>query len=221
MGHSFYSPVSKITGDSLKSFREKLYVGSNITLVGVNVGLDELKASAEPLFAGAASGSAAAAAASPYLGGELRMKADSPYTYLALAHEVADPAAAAALKAILDAKLRGSPLSAAPFAAAYAGTGLVGLCGVCVPGAAPQALDGLRSALAGLGALAAEDVALGEAAAALQARMALECARAAPAALVAPAAAGGPVDVRAAAAKLLGSPAALASLGDVSSVPRL
>ncbi|CAM9424338.1 unnamed protein product, partial [Heterosigma akashiwo] len=143
MGHSFYSPVSKITGDSLKSFREKLYVGSNITLVGVNVGLDELKASAEPLFAGAASGSAAAAAASPYLGGELRMKADSPYTYLALAHEVADPAAAAALKAILDAKLRGSPLSLGARRPPLRPAGLVGLCGVCVPGAAPQALDGL------------------------------------------------------------------------------
>jgi len=225
LGHTFYSPVTKINAGVLKGFQAANYVGSNMTLVGINLDLDILVGKAESAFASAPSGNAAPAPASPYVGGEMRVKADSPYTYVGLAYESYCPIGSAVVKAVLDVKLASNRFSTAPFTASYSPeTGLLGVCGVCAPEAASQMIDSMKSTMDSLASLTDEDIALGKSTAALLYTMAAESAKTAPVALL-----SGLDDIQGVpnsaikdfVKKVLSTPISLASLGDLSAVPKL
>ena len=77
------------TGDVLKQFVEANYTAPRVVLAGAGVSHDELVSCAEPLLAGLPAGSGAPATPSAYVGGDYRLKTDSPITSAVIGFEFA------------------------------------------------------------------------------------------------------------------------------------
>jgi len=132
LGGAYYASPKGVTSDSLAGFMSAYYTPSAMTVVGSGVAHADLVSTAESLFGGLA-GEAAAAPASPYVGGVSTLKADSAFTHVALAFPSADAATGAVLKALLG--MTSTDMSAS-YSVTYSDAGLVGLMGASEPTAA-------------------------------------------------------------------------------------
>jgi len=221
LGHNFYSQNANISGDSLLKYHSKTFVGSNLIVVGVNVDFKQFVGQVEKQFSGAPTG-VFVSPPSPYTGGEIRLKADSPYTYLGLAYQVANPEIASVVKAILDLKLKTSSFSTASFSSSYNKTSLVGVCGVCHPARASALLDFVKSNLNSLSSVSDTEMSIALNAEKISTAMKLESSKSAPLQLVSGVCKSATaVDVKSEVQKILSSPLTVASLGDLSSLPRV
>lgn len=244
IGRSQYpssAALSSIGVSTVEEFMATNFTAPNMALACVGADAASFSQAAQSSFASVAAGPAAAPAADTYLGGETRLAADSAFTYVALALNTAgssskDAAAVRVLQALLAAKLEGSGASA--FSTSFTGSALLGAYGA-VPSADVSGLVGsitqalASSAAAPDGAAFAAAVARARAAAyasldtrtglAQETALALLSGLAAPdaAATTAAFAAVTAADVQRVAAQTLSTPVTIASLGDLTSVPRV
>lgn len=221
LGHSFYTVGHHASASGLAAYRARTFVGPALTVVGSGVAHAELLSWATALTEALpkGSGAAPAAPASPYVGGEARVKASADHVFVGLALPAPPKANAGALAVLAAAWQAALPACASVFVL----PGLVGVTGSANPATAGAYVEGLVKVLKGTGkdaggaakkaakvaALASVDAALFEALAAGTV--------AAPAAVDAVSEA----DVKAVHAKLWKGGLSIASLGDVSKVPKL
>ena len=210
-----------LTAAQLEGFAGCLFSPASMVVVGAGVPHDALVAAASVGFAGLAPRDAKPTrAASPYVGGEVRVKADAPLVHVALGGAApADAAVAAVLKALLGG-----------FCHLYDGAGVVGVYGTAAPAEGGALAASLAAALKG--AAGASDAAVGLAktkAKFAAAGLHPDVAAMGAATLATGAYAGPPLAaidgvttaaVKAAAAAAAKAPS-MASLGDLSAVPRL
>lgn len=140
LGHTFFSK-GHVDPATLLGFRTRTFVGSGLTVVGTGVAHAQLVSWASSLAEAVPKGSVAAPA-SPFAAGEARVKATSELTYVGLgfaAPPKADAAALAVLTRIWDAAL---PAGASSFVL----PGLVGVMGVAPAASAGKLAEGLLQA---------------------------------------------------------------------------
>lgn len=123
------------------------YTAGNMTVVGAGMAHSEIVAEATAFFGDAQAGDVATPA-SPYVGGQAGLKADSPMTHVALAvpgagNGTAEAGAAVVFKALLDAK---APATASAFNLSYSDAGVVGLYGAVDAASAGALCEALVSA---------------------------------------------------------------------------
>jgi len=228
LGHSFFSLGKGVSAESLSAFAASGVVGSNLTLVGVNVPLADLVNCAESALGGAPTGKPDVVAPAQWVGGSSRLAVEGMPTHLALAAQAPkDPAVVAVLKAVLDNKMKAAGLGGA-FASVYSDSGLIGVQAVSSPGEAGQAVDALKATLQGLASVDAGEVKAAQVAAKVGLLSALDSTSASLQMLVSPSLSDvAKIDavtaesLKAAASGIAGSKLALAAVGDVSSVPRM
>lgn len=132
LGGAFYQTPKNVTGESLEGYMGAYYTPSAMTVVGTGVAHADLVSNAEALFGGLSS-AAADVPASPFVGGVSTLKADAPFTHVALAFPSTDAATGAVLKALLG--MNTGDMSSS-YSVTYSDTGLVGLMGATEPTAA-------------------------------------------------------------------------------------
>lgn len=165
LGKPMYSPCS-LSAPGLSEFHATRYKASAMTVLGVNVPHDELKAMAESALADADSSAAPARPAAQYLGGEARIRAEMAMTSVALAYAApsssdADAPAYEVLATLLDIRAKAIAPSATGFANMHSDGGLVGVAGTAMSAEAGELTRCLVSCL--------KDLASGPSAAELEA----------------------------------------------------
>jgi len=216
LGHPLYCPGTGITSGSLAAYRAKTFGAGSITVVGAGVAHAQLLSWAAGLTKGLAAGSAKAAPTSAYFGGEARLKASSDATFVGLALAAPSKADAAALGVLAAAWQAALPAGASVFTL----PGLVGVTGAASPSAAGAYVDALLQVIKSTG----KDFAAAKKAAQVAALIKLD------GALFEGLADGSATvavdgvsesDVKALHAKIWKGGLSIASLGDVSKVPKL
>lgn len=187
--------VNGLSGEALRAFMAQTFVAGNIAVTGAGVSLAQLQAVADPLLAGAAAGSAPAAAKSAYTGGFLACLSPGAEPTVAVAFEakgglgdLKSTATAAVVKALLGSSSRevlpynrkaldGPLTSVTPLVQVYKSTGLIGVMGTTSSGSSAAAADALTAKLKALASstgeaqlAAAKQVALGGYQSAISAR---------------------------------------------------
>jgi len=147
LGHPLYHLGSQLTAGSLAAYRAKTYGANFITVFGTGVAHAQLASWATRLADGLAPGSSKAAPASPYIGGEARLKATSDSTFVGLALCAPDRKDAGVLEVLAAAWQSALPAGAAVFTL----PGLVGVTGAASPTAVGSYVDALFQVVKGTG----------------------------------------------------------------------
>ena len=217
LGHAFYNPGTGVTASSLAAYRSKTFGASSLTVVGAGIAHAQLLSLASALTESVPkSASAAAAPSSAYVGGEARVKATSDHTFVGLALAAPAKADAGALAVLAASWQAALPADASVFVL----PGLVGVTGATSPASAGAYVDSLLKVLKGVGkdfasakkaaqvnALSKLDAALFEGLADGSATVAIDGVSEA--------------DVKSVHGKVWKGGLSIASLGDVSKVPKI
>ncbi len=147
LGHAFYSPASGVTASSLNAYRAKTFEASSFTVVGTGVPHAQLLSWASGLTEGLSGGAGAKAPSSAYVGGEARLKATSDATFVGLALAAPAKADAGALAVLAAGWQAALPAGASVFTL----PGLVGVTGAAAPATAGAYVNSLLKVLKGTG----------------------------------------------------------------------
>jgi len=126
----FANKLDDVSFDDVLSYRTKVFVAGNTSVVGSGISHDALKSLVEAYLVLPAG--TAPAPASPYVGGETRLRADLGTTHAALAFGISGPQSGkvtAIIGAVLKSRLAaaaGKGYSATAFSTSLGGTGVVG-----------------------------------------------------------------------------------------------
>jgi hypothetical protein len=219
LGHSLYASGGHVSASSLSAYRARTFTAPALTVVGSGVAHAQLLSWASALTeALPKAGAPPAAPASPYVGGESRVKASADHVFVGLALPAPPKADAGALAVLAAAWQAALPACASVFVL----PGLVGVTGSANPATAGAYVEGLVKVLKGTG----KDVAAAKKAAKVLALASVDGAlfeALVTGTAAAPAAVDGvsEADVKGLHAKLWKGGLSIASLGDVAKVPKL
>eukprot|EP01084_Bolivina_argentea_P278583 475972_1 len=154
LGHSYFSSTQSDV--DISDFASRFFTTGSMVLAGNGVSHAELVAHAEASALGSANqNSVQARAASPYVGGEFRVPASSPLTYIAVAVKGPEgqkgKAATSVLKKALQARVSVEPYEARAFSHSFTDNGLVGYCAAVDNASAGSVAKSLASILTGFG----------------------------------------------------------------------
>jgi len=183
MGAPYYKDPKSLTSESLMAYMLTHYTTGGMTVVGAGVSHEALVGQAESLFGSLPAAPAAAAPASPYVGGFSACKAESAMTHVALAFPGDDSAACAVFKEVL-------AMQSGPMSYAFGGS-LVGFAGASEPAMAGSLLDQFVASVKAAASASDATIAIAKTAAKTAAFVNAEDASSAVAAL----AAGAPADI--------------------------
>lgn len=181
MGSSLFSVANaeKVDAAAVSSFRATNFTASNLVVASQGLGVGELSSLAKCFTSGAATHAAPKAAASPFKGGDSRLRTDATTTLFALALPVsaAHSAAAEVAAEVLSARLSSKEgVLAQGFATSYTDGGLVGVYAAAPATSAGSAVTSLAQDLKALATAAptANEIAAATAKIALQRALSIE-----------------------------------------------